>query len=335
MALLEIDGLSVRLPAGAARPLVDGVSLTVGDGEVVGLVGESGSGKSVTARAVIGLRPGGALVGGRIRVGDVDVLDASAERLRALRTREVSMIFQDPRAGINPMRRIGDFMTESLRRNEGWDADRAMARAEELLTAVAMPDPRRHLRQHPHELSGGMLQRVMIAAALATDPRLLLCDEPTTALDVTTQAEILSILSGLQADRGLGVLFITHDLDLAAAICDRVYVMYAGRIVESAAADALFAEPRHPYTSGLLTSTPDLDGAHERLLPIPGQSLSLLESPAGCSFAPRCSYAQPGRCDGRTPELTAVGAGREVACVRAAEVATMLPGRRAEPGWTR
>ncbi len=328
MALLEIERLSVRLPGRALRPVLDDVSLSVADGEVVGLVGESGSGKSVTARSVIGLSPGGAQVEGRITVAGVDVLGAGPASLRALRTSTVSMIFQDPRAGINPMRRIGDFMTESLRRAPGWDRSRAMAKAEELLHAVAMPDPARHLDQHPHELSGGMLQRVMIAAALMTDPALLLCDEPTTALDVTTQAEILAILAGLQAQRGLGVLFITHDLDLASAICDRVYVMYAGRIVESARAGELFARPRHPYTAGLLASTPDVDGEHDRLVPIPGQALSLLEAPAGCAFAARCGHALSEPCGTRPPVLTELPGGRSVACLRAAEVAPDLLGLR-------
>ncbi len=191
------------------------------------------------------------------------------------------MIFQDPRAGINPMRRVGDFLTESLRLNHGWSKDKASSRAVELLRAVGLDDAERHLRQHPHELSGGMLQRVMIAGALTVEPDLLLCDEPTTALDVTTQAEILGILRRLQAEQGMGVLFITHDLDLAAALCDRVYVMYAGRIVESAAAATVFGAPQHPYTAGLLASTPDLSGVHRRLVPIPGAPLSLLEEPPG------------------------------------------------------
>jgi oligopeptide/dipeptide ABC transporter ATP-binding protein len=234
------------------------------------------------------------------------------------------MIFQDPRAGINPMRRIGDFMTETIRRRPGVGRAAATARAEELLAAVALPDPARHLRQYPHELSGGMLQRVMIAAALAADPELLLCDEPTTALDVTTQAEILSILSRLQAERGLGVLFITHDLDLAAAFCRRVYVMYAGRVVESAPAADLFARPEHPYTAGLLASTPDLSVAQDRLLPIPGQAPSLLDDPVGCAFAPRCAYAVDDPCRTSRPVARGAVQGRATSCMRASDLGDEL-----------
>ncbi|HTY70916.1 MAG TPA: ABC transporter ATP-binding protein [Actinomycetes bacterium] len=319
MALLSIYGLSVRLPGRARRPILDGVDLTVEAGEIVGLVGESGSGKSVTARAVLGLTPSGSEVAGRVLVGNVDVGSAAPAQLRTLRSSTVSMVFQDPRAGINPMRTVGDFMTESLRLNRGWSKGAATERAVELLAAVGMPDPPRHLRQHPHELSGGMLQRVMIAAALSTEPALLLCDEPTTALDVTTQAEILAILTRQQAQRGMGMLFITHDLDLASAVCTRVYVMYAGRVVEAAPAHRLFSEPRHPYTVGLLASTPDIHGAQERLVPIPGTPLGLLEDPPGCAFAARCPLAVPDPCLSLRPGLEPVtgSAGHEVACPRA------------------
>ena len=326
MTLLSIDNLGLRLPGTGMRPILDGIDLTVGTGEIVGLVGESGSGKSVTARAVLGLTPPASVVTGDVRVDDIDVRKATAAELRRLRTSIVSMVFQDPRAGINPIRRVGDFMTESVTRNLGWKQRRADARATELLAAVGMPDPARHLTQHPHELSGGMLQRVMIAAALMTDPGLLLCDEPTTALDVTTQAEILSILTRLQASRGMGMLFITHDLDLAAAVCDRVYVMYAGRVVERATAADLFAAPRHPYTAGLLASTPDLNRCDERLVPIIGSPLSLLEQPIGCSFGARCSFAMDG-CRDAPPRLAVVpedGASHSVACFRAAEIAQQL-----------
>jgi ABC-type dipeptide/oligopeptide/nickel transport system ATPase component len=270
MALLEIRDLWLRLPGRAERPILDEVSLQVGASEMVGLVGESGSGKSVTARMIIGLQPEGSEAEGSVHVGDCEVLTASPDRLLGLRRSDVAMIFQDPRAGINPIRRVGDFLTESLRLNRRWPAVRARTTALELLRAVGLDDAERHFRQFPHELSGGMLQRVMIAGALTVKPKLLLCDEPTTALDVTTQAEILQILKRLQTERDMGVLFITHDLDLAAAVCDRVYVMYAGRIVESAPAPEVFGGPRHPYTAGLLSSTPDLSGSHRRLVPIKG-----------------------------------------------------------------
>ncbi|WP_406289246.1 ABC transporter ATP-binding protein [Embleya sp. NBC_00896] len=319
MALLEVDALSVALP-GMARPILDHVALTVAAGETVALVGESGSGKSVTARSALGLFPTGADVSGHIRVDGIDLVGADAAQLRTVRTGVAAMIFQDPRAGISPVRRIGDFLTEALRLAGGWSKARANARAVELLAAVGMPDPARHMRQFPHELSGGMLQRVMIAAALGGEPRLLLCDEPTTALDVATQAEILALLGQLRRERDLGLLMITHDIELAAASCDRIYVMYAGRIVETAGAGDLFATPRHPYTAGLLGSSPPLDGPLERLTPIPGAPMSLMESAPGCAFAPRCRFAEPGRCDQAPPALEPHGSGR-VACHRVDELA--------------
>ncbi|SEM26691.1 ABC transporter ATP-binding protein [Streptacidiphilus jiangxiensis] len=321
MTLLSVEGLTVELP-GSARPVLDAVDLSVAAGEVVGLVGESGSGKSVTARSALGLLPAKARVTGRVLVEGKDLVGADAAHLREVRTGVASMVFQDPRAGINPVRRIGDFLTEPLRLTKGWSKRQAEARALELLAAVGLPDPPRHLRQYPHQLSGGMLQRVMIAGALAGEPRLLLCDEPTTALDVSTQAEILALLGGLQRERGLGLLLITHDIELAAASCDRVYVMYAGRIVEEASAGELFGSPRHPYTRGLLGSTPPLTGPLERLRPVPGAPMSLAESAPGCAFAARCDFAEPGRCDQSPPRLLPVpgAADRSAACVRVAEL---------------
>ncbi|MFI6586931.1 ABC transporter ATP-binding protein [Embleya sp. NPDC050493] len=318
MTLLDIDALSVTLP-GMARPILDRIELTVAAGETVALVGESGSGKSVTARAALGLFPAGADPTGRVRVKGIDLVGADAARLREVRTGLAAMIFQDPRAGISPVRRIGDFLTEALRLVGGWSRARADARAAELLAAVGLPDPERHLRQFPHEMSGGMLQRVMIAAALCGEPELLLCDEPTTALDVATQAEILALLGRLRRERDLGLLLITHDIELAAASCDRIYVMYAGRIVETASAAELFTRPRHPYTAGLLGSSPPLEGPPTRLTPIPGAPMSLLESATGCAFAPRCRFAEPGRCDQAPPALEPRGTGR-VACHRADEL---------------
>ncbi|MFD7257747.1 ABC transporter ATP-binding protein [Streptomyces sp. NPDC059874] len=318
MTLLAYDDLRVTLPS-MARPVLDGVGLEVAAGEVVALVGESGSGKSVTARAALGLFPRGAEVGGRVRVDGTDLVGADAASLRDVRTDKAAMIYQDPRAALNPVRRVGDFLTEPLRLVHGWTKTRAAARAVELLDAVGLPDPARHLGQYPHELSGGMLQRVVIAAALTTEPKLLLCDEPTTALDVSTQAEILAVLGRLQRERGLGLLLITHDIELAASVSDRIYVMYAGRIVETAPVAELFAAPRHPYTVGLLGSSPPLTGPLTRLTPIPGAPMGLLESVPGCAFAPRCRFAEPGRCDRRPPELEQHGPA-EVACHRVAEL---------------
>lgn len=250
---LDIHGLRITLP-GTARPVLDGIDLTVHTGETVALVGESGSGKSITSRSALRLLPPGAVTGGSVLVDGQDVLTLDADRLRALRTGTVAMIFQDPRAAINPLRRIGDFLTESVRATRTMTAAQATARAVELLEAVGLDDMA--LVKYPSQVSGGMLQRVMIAAALMGDPALLLADEPTTALDVTTQAEVIALLGKLRERFGTGLLFVTHDLDLAAAISDRVYVMYAGRIAESGPAEEIFARPRHPYTAALLASTP-------------------------------------------------------------------------------
>ncbi|WP_055616819.1 ABC transporter ATP-binding protein, partial [Streptomyces phaeochromogenes] len=244
--LLSLEDLTVQVP-GTARPLLDSVTLTVAEGEVVGLVGESGSGKSTTAKAALGLLPTGADFSGSVRVDGTDVLGLRGEALRAHRADTVAMIHQDPRATLNPVRRIGDFLVERGATKE---------RAVQLLAAVGLSDPEQRVRQRPHELSGGMLQRVVIAGALAARPRLLLADEATSALDVTTQAEILAQLRTAREEQGAGLLFITHDLHLAAAYCDRVYVMYAGRVVEERSARALFTTPAHPYTQGLLTCTP-------------------------------------------------------------------------------
>jgi peptide/nickel transport system ATP-binding protein len=257
--LLEIRDLTLDLAEGTR--LLDGISLSVAAGETVGLVGESGSGKSLTARTVLGLVPDRSAIRGEVVLGGAGVLSASPTELRQLRRRGAAMIFQDPRAGINPMRTIGDHLTEALRLAEGWSTDAARARAVELLEAVRLPRPEDHLRQYPHEFSGGMLQRVMIAGALTTSPRLLVCDEPTTALDVTTQAEIIGVLTEQRASRGMGMLFITHDLNLASSLCDRVYVMSGGQVVEQGRAHDVLRDPRAEYTLRLVAATPTLVGA--------------------------------------------------------------------------
>ncbi|MEV5979818.1 ABC transporter ATP-binding protein [Streptomyces sp. NPDC052114] len=302
MTLLDITDLTVHLP-GAARPVLDEVSLHVAPGEVVGLVGESGSGKSTTAKAAIGLLPPGATATGSVDFAGTDVLALTGERLRAHRAGPVAMVHQDPRAALNPVRRIGDFLTER---------GATRARAAELLEAVGLSEPRRRLRQRPHELSGGMLQRVVIAGALAAEPRLLLADEATSALDVTTQAEILALLRTLRATRDLGLLLITHDLHLAAAYCDRVYVMYAGRVVEQRTAKALFTTPSHPYTQGLLSCSPTLTESHP-LTPIPGRPPSLSDSFEGCAFVTRCDRAEPS-CETQRPQPERLEDGGTVNC---------------------
>jgi oligopeptide/dipeptide ABC transporter ATP-binding protein len=238
------------------------------------------------------------------------------------------MIFQDPRAHVNPVRSIGDFMTEALRTNRGVDRAAARARAVQALSDVGIPDGERRLRQFPHELSGGLLQRVMIASALLTEPQLVLADEPTTALDVTTQAEVMAILDELRRTRGLALLFITHDLDLAGAVCDRTSVMYAGEIVESQPSATLGTDPLHPYTASLSAARPTIEGDVHRLAAIRGRPVSAFEAPAGCSFAPRCDFAED-RCTARAPELAPLDGGI-VRCARASELRGRLKRGSAE-----
>ncbi|MFJ6577218.1 ABC transporter ATP-binding protein [Streptomyces sp. NPDC091368] len=295
---LHVQGLRITL-SGTARPVLDGVDLHVAAGETVALVGESGSGKTLTSRSALNLLPPGAVVEGAVRVRGEDVLTMDADQLSALRTGTVSMIFQDPRAALNPLRRIGDFLTESVTLTGSMSRADAIARAGELLRAVGLDASA--LRKYPGQVSGGMLQRVMIAAALMGDPALVLADEPTTALDVTTQAEVIALLAELRARFGTGLLFVTHDLDLAAAISDRVYVMYAGRIAESGPAETLFGSPRHPYTAALLASTPRLEAPAGRLAAIDGQPPDLRQELSGCPFAARCHLATE-ICDQQAPE---------------------------------
>ena len=259
MSLLEITDLTLDLPNG--KRLLGGISIRVEAGETVGLVGESGSGKSLTARSVLGLLPGGAITGGSVQIDGHSVLGASNAELLGVRRSAAAMIFQDPRAGINPMRTLGDHMTESLRLCQGVAASEARGIATELLRSVRLPRPEEHLGQYPHEFSGGMLQRVMIAGALTSSPKLLICDEPTTALDVTTQAEIIQVLAEQRASRGMGMLFITHDLNLAASICDRVYVMSAGKVEEQGSAQEIFRHPSAEYTKRLIAATPSVEVA--------------------------------------------------------------------------
>ena len=318
MSLIELDGLEVLLPVdGEHREVLRGVSLSIDEGSALGLVGESGSGKSMTARSILRLLPRGARVSGRIVFDGRSILDLGASDLRTVRGREIGMIFQDPRAAINPMRRIGGFMIEGLRDTVGVPQAEARRRAIEQLQAVRIADPEQCLTQYPHQLSGGMLQRVMIAATLMMEPRLILADEPTTALDVTTQAEVVAILDNLRHEHGLAMLFISHDLELARAVTDTSAVMYAGEIVESQSSDRLHSDPLHPYTAALAAARPDIGQTLDRLPAIPGRAIPAYEAGSGCSFRPRCRYATDG-CEKPQPLVdVADGASR---CWRTAEL---------------
>ena len=323
LPLLEVAGLTVLLEVnGARRAVLRDVSLALRPGEAVGLVGESGAGKSMTARALGRLLPPGAEMRGSVRFGGDEIGRLAGADLRRYRS-QVAMIFQDPRAHVNPVRRIGDFMTEALRTNHAVPTGEARRRAVDMLTQVGIEDGARRLQQYPHQLSGGMLQRVMIAAALLTGPRLLLADEPTTALDVTTQAEVMAILDELRHKSGLAMLFITHDLELAAAICDRTAVMYAGQIVEVRASPLLHSDPLHPYTAALAAARPDITRTTPRLRAIPGRPLSAFEAPATeCAFAARCTHAGE-ICRVAVPDLVELDGGAS-RCARARELRGQL-----------
>jgi len=314
-ALLRVEDLTVRLALNdKPREVITGTTFEIDAGEAMGLVGESGSGKSMTARAIARLLPQGAEVTGRVTFDGVDVLALAGSELRAHRS-HVAVVFQDPRAHINPVRRIDDFMTESLRTLDDVPRPEASRRAAQALEEVGIDDPSKRLRQYPHELSGGMLQRVMIATALLSQPRLLLADECTTALDVTSQSEVMAILDELRRERGLSMLFITHDLELAGAVCDRTCVMYAGQVVETRTADRLHADPLHPYSAALVQARPDITSAAHRLVAIPGRPVSAFEAPTGCRFAPRCLHATDD-CRSHEQEMTGLDNGR-VRCERA------------------
>jgi oligopeptide/dipeptide ABC transporter ATP-binding protein len=317
-AFLELQQVTVRLPiSGELRTVLHDVSFRIAPGEALGLVGESGSGKSMTARAVARLLPPGAESSGTVWFAGNDVATLKGAALRAFRA-EVAVVFQDPRAHINPVRTIGDFMTEALRTNHDVSRADAAAKAVSLLAEVGIADGQRRLEQHPHELSGGLLQRVMIATALLTEPKLLLADEPTTALDVTTQADVMAILDELRRERGMSMLFITHDLELAGAVCDRTAVMYAGQLVEERTSSALHDDPLHPYTAGLVGARPRIDGDVVRLSAIPGRPRSAFEAPAGCAFNDRCVHVVDD-CIATRPSLEALDGG-SVRCHRAVEL---------------
>ena len=290
--LLEIkdERLSFFTPAGEVKAL-NGVSFSMEEGEVLGIVGESGSGKSVTAYSVMGLTAyPGKLIGGTINFNGHQIDKMSEKEMRKIRGNEVSIIFQDPMTSLNPVYTIGNQITEVICLHTGKSKKEAHDRAKELLELVGINEPAKRLKQYPHELSGGMRQRVMIAIALACEPKLLIADEPTTALDVTIQAQILELMQELRKKLGMSIIMITHDLGVVASMCERIAVMYAGHIVEYGPADEIFYEPKHEYTKGLIKSIPKLNVQEtERLIPIEGQPVDLLNPPAGCPFAPRCA----------------------------------------------
>jgi len=305
--LLDIDELTVQLPvAGQLRTVLRDVSFSLEPGRTLGLVGESGSGKSMTVRTIARLLPHGADVQGRVRFDDADVFSLRGGALRTYRAKDVAMIFQDARAHTNPVRTIGDFLTEAMCLNDKISKPAARQRAANLLSEVGITDPDRRLRQYPHELSGGLLQRVMIAAAVAARPRLILADEPTTALDVTTQAEVMAILRRMQREYGMAMLFITHDLELAAATCDETIVLYAGQVMEHQTSTRLHHDPLHPYTAALVQARPEIDRRVERLPAIVGHPTTAYEAPDGCAFAPRCRFAQDA-CRAGVPALLQIG----------------------------
>ncbi|PSK93827.1 peptide/nickel transport system ATP-binding protein [Haloactinopolyspora alba] len=315
--LLAVRDLGVSFTRKGAPDVraVDGVSFDVSPGQTVGLVGESGSGKSVTSLAVMGLLPRrNVRVDGRVIFDDDDLLTLPRERMRDIRGRDMAMVFQDPMTSLNPVVPIGVQVTEVIERHQQLSGDAADKAAAELLDRVGIPDPTRRLREYPHQLSGGMRQRALIAMALACRPRLLIADEPTTALDVTIQAQILELLKELVHDSGAALIMITHDLGVVAGLCDTVHVMYSGRVVEGAQRRELFARPRHPYTGGLLASVPRLDAARGTPLhPIPGSPTDVLAWPSGCAFAPRCHHRVDACTDG-PPPLENIG-GRSLRCV--------------------
>ena len=316
MALLEVRALRASFATGDGDLVaVDGVSFDVEAGSTLALVGESGCGKSVTSLAVMGLVAAPGRVDGSIRFEGRELVGLATRDWQDLRGNGMAMVFQEPMTSLNPAFTIGAQIVEGLRRHRALTRPAAAARALEMLERVRIPAPEQRFHEYPHQLSGGMRQRVMIAMALACEPRLLIADEPTTALDVTIQAQILELLGALQRDTGTAVVLITHDLGVVAETADEVAVMYAGRIVERAAAPRLFAHPEHPYTVGLLGAMPRLDGERERLASIEGQVPSPLRVMAGCRFEPRCPFAVE-RCRREAPVLREVGARHLVACWR-------------------
>ncbi|KAA9385343.1 ABC transporter ATP-binding protein [Neorhizobium galegae] len=317
-AMIDIRNLSVTFNRGR-KPVkaVNGVSLSVQPGEVVALLGESGSGKSVTMRSLLRLHPKGTTIEGSMTVAGRDVTGLTTKDLGAFRGAVASMVFQEPRLALDPVYTLGRQIEETIMRHEGISRSQAAARALALFQKVKIPSPERRLQNYPHEMSGGMLQRSMIAMALACNPKVLLADEPTTALDATVQIQILLLIRDLQKEYGLSVIFVTHDIGVAAEVADRIAVMYAGRIVEEGRVADIIREPRHPYTKGLLGARVELAHGRDRLITIPGAPPDLAAMPPGCAFAPRCAQVSD-LCRTEVPALIPVGGAGSVACVQCA-----------------
>ena len=326
LPVLDVKDLkTVFRTRGGEVHAVNNVSFQLKPGELLGVVGESGSGKSVTMMSLIGLlpQPPADIRGGRVMLGDIDLRTAPAEVLRQVRGKRIGFVFQDPMTSLNPVFSVGSQIMEPLRLHMGMTKAQATERAVELLELVGIPDARKRLKSYPHQFSGGMRQRVMIAIALACDPEVLIADEPTTALDVTIQAQILELVRDLRKKLGMAIIWITHDLGVIAGIADRVMVMYGGQVVEQAPVKDLFARPQHPYTRALLKTVPHLSGARQaRLQVIEGQPPILTAHPTACAFRARCAHRFD-RCDAENPQRRDVGAGHDVAChwMAAAEVA--------------
>ncbi|WP_252437231.1 ABC transporter ATP-binding protein [Pseudonocardia humida] len=324
--VLVVEDLEVRFATdGGWLTVLDGVSFSVGRGETVGIVGESGSGKTVTSLSVLGLLPphSSRITRGSVRLDGVELVGMARRKLEAVRGDDISMIFQEPMTSLNPAFKVGDQIAEVVRRHRGGSWRSATARAVEVLDEVGIPDAARRARSFPHEFSGGMRQRVMIAMAMACRPKVIIADEPTTALDVTIQAQVLDLMRTMSREHGTAVVFVTHDLGVVADICDRAVVMYAGQVVEQAVVDDLYHRPRHPYTAALMTAMPQLTGRSGRLATIPGRTPAPGSMPAGCRFHPRCAHAVDrcvdGDADGRV-EIRELAGGRSSRCLRVHEL---------------
>jgi oligopeptide/dipeptide ABC transporter ATP-binding protein len=317
MTLLDVTGLTVNVRAGGrVAPIVDGLSFQLGAGQCLGIVGESGSGKSSVALAVMGLlNPRALNVRGRVALDGSDLVTLSPAQMRARQGHDIAMIFQDPASSLNPVQRIGAQIIESLRAHRRVGRAQATRAAIDALARVGMPDPAGMMARYPHQLSGGQRQRVMIAMAVILKPRLLVADEPTTALDLTIQAQILALLKDLVRETGMALLLITHDLGVVAEMADQVIVLYAGRAVETGPAAQVLNQPRHPYTIGLMAAHPSLETRQDRLTPIPGTPPRLWQRPVGCAFHPRCSLAD-GACIAAVPPTVALSATHAAACYR-------------------